>query len=306
MWVSPARAWTRPRPSPAVRTGGPGPHPGVRLMRLETKDELGEAVQMYRSSGYREVSPSTTSRTPTTGSRNRSPPCNAVADRVTQYGGPERSHDGRWVRRGLRRDPPPAARVAESLIAGPQYRASGTIRLAVRPGWLHRRVPFRSRYRAPSWSGRTAVPRWRVRSARSPRLPASTSARPTASTTSSTHCRPTPSSSSTHGGRVDPPQPLRRRACHEKRSPRTASGAVARTLRRRGDRGRGQLRRLGRRRLSPDAVRVRRPVDSAHRPVLERPVRGAVPARPGRTMSTRSRPASPISSNAAEGNCDRR
>jgi GNAT superfamily N-acetyltransferase len=30
---------------------------GVRLMRLETKDELGEAVQMYRTSGYREVNP---------------------------------------------------------------------------------------------------------------------------------------------------------------------------------------------------------------------------------------------------------
>jgi DNA-binding MarR family transcriptional regulator/GNAT superfamily N-acetyltransferase len=30
---------------------------GVRLMRLETKDELGEAVQMYRTSGYREVAP---------------------------------------------------------------------------------------------------------------------------------------------------------------------------------------------------------------------------------------------------------
>ena len=30
---------------------------GVRLMRLETKDELTEAVQMYRSSGYREVTP---------------------------------------------------------------------------------------------------------------------------------------------------------------------------------------------------------------------------------------------------------
>jgi DNA-binding MarR family transcriptional regulator len=30
---------------------------GVRLMRLETKDELGEAVQMYRSSGYLEVDP---------------------------------------------------------------------------------------------------------------------------------------------------------------------------------------------------------------------------------------------------------
>jgi DNA-binding MarR family transcriptional regulator/GNAT superfamily N-acetyltransferase len=29
----------------------------VRLMRLETKDELGEAVQMYRTSGYREVAP---------------------------------------------------------------------------------------------------------------------------------------------------------------------------------------------------------------------------------------------------------
>ncbi|HEV7418324.1 MAG TPA: MarR family winged helix-turn-helix transcriptional regulator [Mycobacterium sp.] len=30
---------------------------GVRLMRLETKDELREAVQMYRTSGYREVAP---------------------------------------------------------------------------------------------------------------------------------------------------------------------------------------------------------------------------------------------------------
>jgi DNA-binding MarR family transcriptional regulator/GNAT superfamily N-acetyltransferase len=30
---------------------------GVRLMRLETRDELGEAVQMYRTSGYREVAP---------------------------------------------------------------------------------------------------------------------------------------------------------------------------------------------------------------------------------------------------------
>jgi DNA-binding MarR family transcriptional regulator/GNAT superfamily N-acetyltransferase len=30
---------------------------GVRLMRLETKDELAEAVQMYRASGYREVVP---------------------------------------------------------------------------------------------------------------------------------------------------------------------------------------------------------------------------------------------------------
>jgi GNAT superfamily N-acetyltransferase len=30
---------------------------GVRLMRLETKDELSEAVQMYRTSGYREVLP---------------------------------------------------------------------------------------------------------------------------------------------------------------------------------------------------------------------------------------------------------
>ena len=30
---------------------------GVRLMRLETKDELAEAVQMYRTSGYIEVNP---------------------------------------------------------------------------------------------------------------------------------------------------------------------------------------------------------------------------------------------------------
>jgi DNA-binding MarR family transcriptional regulator len=30
---------------------------GVRLMRLETKDELTEAVQMYRTSGYHEVTP---------------------------------------------------------------------------------------------------------------------------------------------------------------------------------------------------------------------------------------------------------
>ena len=30
---------------------------GVRLMRLETKDELSEALQMYQTSGYREVTP---------------------------------------------------------------------------------------------------------------------------------------------------------------------------------------------------------------------------------------------------------
>ena len=30
---------------------------GVRLMRLETKDELSEALRMYRTSGYREVAP---------------------------------------------------------------------------------------------------------------------------------------------------------------------------------------------------------------------------------------------------------
>jgi DNA-binding MarR family transcriptional regulator/GNAT superfamily N-acetyltransferase len=30
---------------------------GVRLMRLETKDELAEAVHMYRTTGYREVTP---------------------------------------------------------------------------------------------------------------------------------------------------------------------------------------------------------------------------------------------------------
>ena len=30
---------------------------GVRLMRLETKDVLTEALHMYRSSGYREVAP---------------------------------------------------------------------------------------------------------------------------------------------------------------------------------------------------------------------------------------------------------
>jgi ribosomal protein S18 acetylase RimI-like enzyme len=30
---------------------------GVRLMRLETKDELSEAIRMYEASGYREVVP---------------------------------------------------------------------------------------------------------------------------------------------------------------------------------------------------------------------------------------------------------
>jgi hypothetical protein len=30
---------------------------GVRLMRLETKDVLTEAIRMYRTSGYREVVP---------------------------------------------------------------------------------------------------------------------------------------------------------------------------------------------------------------------------------------------------------
>jgi GNAT superfamily N-acetyltransferase len=30
---------------------------GVQLMRLETRDELSEAIQMYQTSGYREVAP---------------------------------------------------------------------------------------------------------------------------------------------------------------------------------------------------------------------------------------------------------
>jgi ribosomal protein S18 acetylase RimI-like enzyme len=30
---------------------------GVRLMRLETKNELSEAIRMYKTSGYREVVP---------------------------------------------------------------------------------------------------------------------------------------------------------------------------------------------------------------------------------------------------------
>jgi ribosomal protein S18 acetylase RimI-like enzyme len=30
---------------------------GVRLMRLETRDELPEAIRMYETSGYREVEP---------------------------------------------------------------------------------------------------------------------------------------------------------------------------------------------------------------------------------------------------------
>jgi GNAT superfamily N-acetyltransferase len=30
---------------------------GVRLMRLETKEELSEAIRMYQTSGYREVNP---------------------------------------------------------------------------------------------------------------------------------------------------------------------------------------------------------------------------------------------------------
>jgi ribosomal protein S18 acetylase RimI-like enzyme len=30
---------------------------GLRLMRLETRDELSEAIRMYQTSGYREVAP---------------------------------------------------------------------------------------------------------------------------------------------------------------------------------------------------------------------------------------------------------
>ena len=47
MWVAPSdpRAWAGP--SPAVRARGPGPHAGLRLMRLETRDELSQAIRMY-------------------------------------------------------------------------------------------------------------------------------------------------------------------------------------------------------------------------------------------------------------------
>ncbi len=46
---------------------------GAASVTLETNASLTEAIAMYRASGYVEVEPSTTSSTPTTGSRSRSP-----------------------------------------------------------------------------------------------------------------------------------------------------------------------------------------------------------------------------------------
>jgi hypothetical protein len=64
--------------------------------------------------------------------------------------------------------------IAESLVAGPQHRAAGTIRLAVRTG--------------STSPGRTAVPHSPARSPRSPRPQASITGRPTGCTPSSTRC----------------------------------------------------------------------------------------------------------------------
>ena len=75
--------------------------------------------------------------------------------------------------------------VAESLIAGPQYRASDTIRLAVRPaGFTGVVLPVSVQGMELRWQQGSAR-RWPVRSSRSPRQQVWSSARPPASTTSS-------------------------------------------------------------------------------------------------------------------------
>ena len=85
---------------------------GVRLMRLETKDELTEAIRMYNRPDIARSPPSTTSRTPTTGSRNRSPPCNAVAppgNTIRRSG-----EEPRWLMGSTTSSSPPAGSCAES------------------------------------------------------------------------------------------------------------------------------------------------------------------------------------------------
>jgi len=57
MWVSPAVRGLGLGRRLLFELEGRGRCHGVRLMRLETRDELAEAVQMYRTSGYREVAP---------------------------------------------------------------------------------------------------------------------------------------------------------------------------------------------------------------------------------------------------------
>ena len=168
--------------------------------------------------------------------------------------------------------------VAESLIAGPQYRASGTIRLAVRPdGFTGVTLPIAvhgTELVFPNGSVALDGPvsAIRRRCGRGPARRRLRRRRPVAS-----RCRAQPRRGCR---RVDPPQSLRRRTCHQECSARTASGALARALRRRGSRGRSQLRRLRRRRPPPDPVRIRRTVGSAYRTVLERAVRSVVSARP--------------------------
>jgi DNA-binding MarR family transcriptional regulator/GNAT superfamily N-acetyltransferase len=57
MWVAPSVRGLGLGRRLLAELEGSGRSHGVRLMRLETKDVLTEAVHMYRTSGYREVSP---------------------------------------------------------------------------------------------------------------------------------------------------------------------------------------------------------------------------------------------------------
>ena len=138
--------------------------------------------------------------------------------------------------------------VAESLIAGPQYRVSGTIKLAVRPAVLPA-FPYRSPCTAGIWCGSAAAHRLPARSvpSRSPR--GWTRIRPMASTTWPTRCPRRCPRSRRRGHRVDSPKPLRGRPRAQTGSARMSSGAVAGAFRRRGHRGRSELRRVRRRRV---------------------------------------------------------
>ena len=163
--------------------------------------------------------------------------------------------------------------VAESLIAGPQYRASGTIRLAVRPdGFTGVSIPIAvhgTELVLPDGSvaldgpvseiaaGLDSGPPDGVYDVVDP-LPADAVLSLDAAAAEWIH------RSHYAGGHaiknVLPEQ-------HPVLWPEHFDVAA--------DRGRGELRGLRRRRLPPDALRVRRAVDPAQRTVLERAVRSA-------------------------------
>ena len=189
--------------------------------------------------------------------------------------------------------------VAESLIAGPQYRSSGTIRLAVRPDGfaavalpvavhgtelvlpndaVHLAGPLRS---VAEVAGIDAGPPEGADEIVDP-LP------PDVELTLDTEAAEWMYRSQYAGGHalkhVLP-------ECHPAPWPEHFDVAAA---------SEDEVNmRLGRRRPPPDAVRLRRPVAGARRTVLERAVRGAVPADPADDVDELANAWSPSSSAAA-------